>query len=278
MMFLFIVNILFLILGCLVDVNVSQLVFVPLVIPLMNYFHIDPVHFGVMICLNMIIGLDTNDEEEQQKKKRARHRSPPRGRGLHLRRRDGPDRKPRRQAGLAADQAAVPGHRRPVPQADDREQRRNAVLRDAHPGARRRLVQIDRRAARSEQPARSGQLRPEAVLHQRAREQAGLRRIAAGRDGPRADRRACRRRVEGPQGEGGRAGRHQHGLSVGGRARHAARFRRARARSAAWAWARRRSWSSTIRRAWSTCSTTAAGSCRTNRAASARRAAKAPRG
>jgi tripartite ATP-independent transporter DctM subunit len=59
MMFLLLVNILFLILGCLVDVNVSQLVFVPLVIPLMNYFHIDPVHFGVMICLNMMIGLLT---------------------------------------------------------------------------------------------------------------------------------------------------------------------------------------------------------------------------
>ena len=120
-----------------------------------------------------------------------------------------------------------PGDRRPVPQADDRQQRRDAVLRDAHPAARRRLVQIDRRAARSEQPARPGQLRAEAVLHQRAREQAGLRRVAAGRDGPRADRRAWRRRVEGPQGEGGGAGRHQHGLPVGRRARYAARFRRA---------------------------------------------------
>lgn len=59
MMFLLIVNILFLILGALVDVNVSQLVFVPLVIPLMRYFQIDPVHFGVMICLNMMIGLLT---------------------------------------------------------------------------------------------------------------------------------------------------------------------------------------------------------------------------
>lgn len=58
-MFLLIVNILFLILGALVDVNVSQLVFVPLVIPLMRYFQIDPVHFGVMICLNMMIGLLT---------------------------------------------------------------------------------------------------------------------------------------------------------------------------------------------------------------------------
>jgi len=57
--FLLTVNVLFLILGCLVDVNVSQLVFVPLVLPLMRYFHIDPVHFGVMICLNMMIGLLT---------------------------------------------------------------------------------------------------------------------------------------------------------------------------------------------------------------------------
>jgi tripartite ATP-independent transporter DctM subunit len=57
--FLLAVNVLFLILGCLVDVNVSQLVFVPLVIPLMRYFNIDPVHFGVMICLNMMIGLLT---------------------------------------------------------------------------------------------------------------------------------------------------------------------------------------------------------------------------
>jgi len=58
-MFLLMVNVLFLILGALVDVNVSQLVFVPLVIPLMRYFNIDPVHFGVMICLNMMIGLLT---------------------------------------------------------------------------------------------------------------------------------------------------------------------------------------------------------------------------
>ena len=58
--------------------------------------------------------------------------------GVHLRRRDGADRKPRRQAGLAADQAAVPRHRGPVPQADDRQQRRDALLRDAHPRSRRR--------------------------------------------------------------------------------------------------------------------------------------------
>jgi tripartite ATP-independent transporter DctM subunit len=57
--FLLAVNILFLILGCLVDVNVSQLVFLPIIMPLVRYFNIDLVHFGVMICLNMMIGLIT---------------------------------------------------------------------------------------------------------------------------------------------------------------------------------------------------------------------------
>jgi tripartite ATP-independent transporter DctM subunit len=57
--FLLAVNILFLILGCLVDVNVSQLVFLPIIIPLVRYFNVDLVHFGVLICLNMMIGLLT---------------------------------------------------------------------------------------------------------------------------------------------------------------------------------------------------------------------------
>jgi len=57
--FLLAVNILFLILGALVDVNVSELVFIPIILPLVRYFNIDLVHFGVMICLNMMIGLLT---------------------------------------------------------------------------------------------------------------------------------------------------------------------------------------------------------------------------
>ncbi len=57
--FLLAVNILFLILGTLVDVNVSQLVFIPIILPLVHHFGIDLVHFGVMICLNMMIGLLT---------------------------------------------------------------------------------------------------------------------------------------------------------------------------------------------------------------------------
>jgi tripartite ATP-independent transporter DctM subunit len=58
-MFLLMTNILFLILGCLVDVNVSQFVFLPIIMPLVRYFNIDLVHFGVVICLNMMIGLLT---------------------------------------------------------------------------------------------------------------------------------------------------------------------------------------------------------------------------
>lgn len=57
--FLLAVNILFLILGALVDVNVSQLVFLPIIMPLVHFYNIDIVHFGVMIVLNMMIGLLT---------------------------------------------------------------------------------------------------------------------------------------------------------------------------------------------------------------------------
>ncbi len=57
--FLLVVNILFLILGSLVDVNVSELVFLPIIMPLVQFYKIDLVHFGVMICLNMMIGLLT---------------------------------------------------------------------------------------------------------------------------------------------------------------------------------------------------------------------------
>ena len=57
--FLFVVNIIFLLLGCVLDVSTIQLVFVPMVLPLVKAFGIDLVHFGVVICLNMMIGLST---------------------------------------------------------------------------------------------------------------------------------------------------------------------------------------------------------------------------
>ena len=57
--FLLMVNIIFLILGCFVDVNVTQLVFVPIFIPLAKALGVDMVHLGVVLCLNMMIGLCT---------------------------------------------------------------------------------------------------------------------------------------------------------------------------------------------------------------------------
>ncbi len=58
-LFLLVVNIVFLLLGCVLDVSTIQLVFVPMVLPLVKAFGIDLVHFGVVICLNMMIGLST---------------------------------------------------------------------------------------------------------------------------------------------------------------------------------------------------------------------------
>ncbi len=57
--FLFMVNIVFLMLGCVLDVSCIQLVFVPMVLPMVREFGIDLVHFGVCICFNMMIGLST---------------------------------------------------------------------------------------------------------------------------------------------------------------------------------------------------------------------------
>ncbi len=56
---LFIFNILFLILGMFLDTSTLQFVFLPMVIPIVKMVGIDLIHFGVVICLNMMIGLST---------------------------------------------------------------------------------------------------------------------------------------------------------------------------------------------------------------------------
>lgn len=58
-LFLLVVNVLFLFLGCILDVSTIQMVFVPMVLPLVRAFNIDLIQFGVMICFNMMIGLST---------------------------------------------------------------------------------------------------------------------------------------------------------------------------------------------------------------------------
>ena len=55
--FLLLVNALFLLLGCFLDVSVLLLVFVPMLLPAVQMLGIDLVHFGVLVVLNMMIGL-----------------------------------------------------------------------------------------------------------------------------------------------------------------------------------------------------------------------------
>lgn len=57
--FLIIVNIIILILGMFIDTSTIQLVFVPIMIPVAKAFGIDLVHFGLVVTLNMMIGLST---------------------------------------------------------------------------------------------------------------------------------------------------------------------------------------------------------------------------
>ena len=57
--FLLICNVLFLVLGMLFDNNTITLVFIPIVFPLVRSFGLDPVHFGVMFTINMMIGMLT---------------------------------------------------------------------------------------------------------------------------------------------------------------------------------------------------------------------------
>ena len=102
-----------------------------------------------------------------------------RRRRLYLRRGDRAARKPRRQEGHAAAEAAVPGQCRALRRADHRQQCRDHRGRAGHPPARRHLVRLAR-------PAQ--QLRHQDLLHLRPREHAVQRGRGDGRAAPRADR------------------------------------------------------------------------------------------
>ena len=54
---LFMVNILLLVLGCLLDMAPSILICTPILLPVMVNFGVDPVHFGMIMLLNLGIGL-----------------------------------------------------------------------------------------------------------------------------------------------------------------------------------------------------------------------------
>jgi len=59
LLFLLLVNLLFIVLGCFLDTLLMLLVIVPIILPSIHVVGIDPVHFGVVVVVNMMIGLVT---------------------------------------------------------------------------------------------------------------------------------------------------------------------------------------------------------------------------
>ena len=57
--FLLMVNVVFLLAGCFLDTTVLLLVVVPLLLPSLGVLEIDTVHFGVVVIVNIVIGLIT---------------------------------------------------------------------------------------------------------------------------------------------------------------------------------------------------------------------------
>ena len=59
MAFLIFVNILLLVLGCFLDQSPALLIMVPILLPIAEAFGIDPIHFGIICCFNLTVGLIT---------------------------------------------------------------------------------------------------------------------------------------------------------------------------------------------------------------------------
>ena len=58
-MLLILVNISFLLLGCVMESIPILLIFIPILFPSVIAYGIDPIHFGVVVVLNLMIGLST---------------------------------------------------------------------------------------------------------------------------------------------------------------------------------------------------------------------------
>lgn len=57
--FLLLINIIFLILGCILDASPAILLSVPILLPIAESFGIDPVHFGIIAVINLAVGMST---------------------------------------------------------------------------------------------------------------------------------------------------------------------------------------------------------------------------
>jgi TRAP-type transport system large permease protein len=58
-MILLLINILLLIVGCFMEANAALVMLVPVLMPLAKMAGVDPVHFGVIVCVNLCLGLVT---------------------------------------------------------------------------------------------------------------------------------------------------------------------------------------------------------------------------
>jgi tripartite ATP-independent transporter DctM subunit len=56
---LLLVNIVLLVIGCLIEGIAAIMITVPVLLPVMQKFGVDPTHFGVFLCINILIGLLT---------------------------------------------------------------------------------------------------------------------------------------------------------------------------------------------------------------------------
>lgn len=59
LVFLILTNLFLLIVGTLIDGIAALVILVPIFMPLIAAYNIDPIHFGIVICINLIIGLLT---------------------------------------------------------------------------------------------------------------------------------------------------------------------------------------------------------------------------
>lgn len=59
LVFLLLVNVILLVIGCLFDTVAAMVMFGPILIPMATAFGIDPLHFGMIVCINLIIGMVT---------------------------------------------------------------------------------------------------------------------------------------------------------------------------------------------------------------------------
>jgi TRAP-type C4-dicarboxylate transport system permease large subunit len=54
---LLIINVLLLIAGCFLEISAACIILVPILLPVVTKLGVDPVHFGIIMCVNLAIGL-----------------------------------------------------------------------------------------------------------------------------------------------------------------------------------------------------------------------------